>query len=233
MVRLQVGRRNLRNLVPYLILVALAVGSGLTVWASSQPSKVRVGPEGVVLDNVANVGPASTTTSGAKVDGMTCQTEAKEVVKYHIHIHVAIFVHGRRMGLPAGIGITEPPMIVNYPTGKFYDVGISDCLYWTHTHVADGIIHVESPVKENFTLGEFFDVWNQPLSSSRVASAVGTVVVFENGRRLAGDPRLTPLLPQSDIQIDVGTPVVPFQALKYKVTGGCGEGTLSCSFPVG
>jgi hypothetical protein len=102
-----------------------------------------------------------------------------------------------------------------------------------HTHVADGIIHVESPVKKVFTLGEFFDVWNQPLSSSRVASAVGTVVVFENGTRLTGDPRLTPLVDQSDIQIDLGTPVVPFQSFKYKVTGGCGEGTLSCSNPVG
>ena len=231
--RLPVTARGLRNLVPYLILVALAVGSGVTVWASSQTSKVPVGPEGVVLDNVAAVGSASTTETGAKVDGMTCQTKAKEVVKYHIHIHVAIYVGGRMMGLPAGIGITDPPMIVNYPTGKFYDVGASDCLYWMHTHVADGIIHVESPVKMAFTLGEFFDVWNQPLSTSRVASAVGTVVVFENGKRLAGDPRLTRLLPQGDIQIDVGTPIVPFQSFKYKVTGGCGEGTLSCTNPVG
>ena len=233
MVQLPVARRSFRNSVPYLILAMLAIGSGVTVWASSEPSKVRVGPEGVVLDDVANVGSASTTLTGAKVDGLTCQTEAKEVVKFHIHIHVAIFVDGQKRGLPAGIGITDPPMIVNYPTGKFYDVGLHDCLYWMHTHVADGIIHVESPVTKTFTLGEFFDVWNQPLSSSRVASAVGTAVVFENGRRLTGDPRLTPLLAQSEIQIDVGTPVIPFQPFKYKVTGGCGEGTLSCSNPVG
>ena len=203
------------------------------MWASSQPSKIQVGPEGVVLDNVAYIGTASTTLAGAPVDGMTCRTEAKEVVKYHVHIHVAIYVDGRRMGLPAGIGITEPAMIVNYPTGRFYDVGNKDCLYWMHTHVADGIIHIESPMKKTFTLGEFFDIWNQPLSASRVASAVGAVVVFENGTRLTGDPRLTPLAAQSDIQIDVGTPVVPFQPLKYKVTGGCGEGTLSCSNPLG
>lgn len=233
MVQLSVAKRSVRNSIPYLILAALAVGSGATVWASAPPSKVQVGPEGIVLDNFVNVAPASSTVTGTKVDGMTCQTASKEVVKFHIHIHVAICVDGRQRGLPAGIGITAPPMIVNYPAGKFYDVGYKDCLYWLHTHVADGIIHVESPVKKVFTLGEFFDVWNQPLSSSRVASAVGTVVVFENGTRLTGDPRLTPLVDQSDIQIDVGMPVVPFQPFKYKVAGGCGEGTLSCSNPVG
>src|ERR1019366_414049 len=104
-VQLPVARRSFRNSVPYLILAILAIGSGVTVWASSEPSKVRVGPEGVVLDDVANVGSASTTLTGAKVDGLTCQAEAKEVVKFHIHIHVAIFVDGQKRGLPAGIGI--------------------------------------------------------------------------------------------------------------------------------
>ena len=184
--QLSVAKRSLRNSVPYLILAAPAVGSGATVWASSPPSKVQVGPEGIVLDNVANVAPASSTVTGAKVDGMTCETESKEVVKFHIHIHLAIYVDSRQMGLPAGFGNTAPPMIVNYPSGKFYAVGHKDCLYWLHTHVADGIILVESPVKKAFTLGEFFDVWNQPLSSSRVASVVGAVVVFENGTRLTG-----------------------------------------------
>ena len=70
MAQLSVAKRSLRNSVPYLILAAPAVGSGATVWASSPPSKVQVGPEGIVLDNVANVAPASSTVTGAKVDGM-------------------------------------------------------------------------------------------------------------------------------------------------------------------
>lgn len=231
--QLRLARRTVRNSIPYLLLVVLVVGSGTSVWASSQAAAVHVGPEGVVLDNVANVGSVTSTVNGATVDGITCRSAAKEVVKYHIHIHVALYVDGRQMGLPAGIGITAPPMIVHYPSGTFYDVGNRDCLYWLHTHAADGIVHVESPVKKAFNLGEFFDVWNQPLSASRVASAVGTVVVFENGKRLTGDPRLTPLVDHSDIQIDVGTPLVAFRPFTYKVTGGCGEGTLSCALPVG
>jgi len=60
----------------------------------------------------------------------------------------------------------------------------------------------------------------------------GPVVVFENGRRLSGDPRATPLEPHGVIQIDVGA-VVAFQPFHYKVVGACGQGTTSCSTPTG
>ena len=224
-----VAGRTLRGFVPYAMLAVLAAGSGVAAWASPSSSRAELGPEGVALEKGAELAAASTTASGAPVGAMTCQTAAHEVVNYHVHVHLEIFVDGRPVELPAGIGITAPATILTYPTGQFYDVGAHDCLYWLHTHVADGIIHVESPVKEVFTLGQFFDVWRQPLSASRVATAVGPVVVFENGRRWAGDPRSTPLVAQGEIQIDVGTPVVPFQPFTFKVTGGCGEGTLSCS----
>lgn len=223
------ARRGPRFLISYSLLAVLALGSAATAWASSRPSSTTLGPEGVVISDVPNLAPASTTQTGQVVDGITCQTVAKEVAKYHVHVHVALYVNGRMVRLPAGIGVTRPPLIEKYPTGKFYDVGLYDCLYWLHTHVADGIIHVEAPAKQSFTLGQFFDIWNQPLGASQAGPAKGSVVVFENGKKLVGDPRLTPLLPHGDIQIDVGTPLVPYHAFTYKVTGGCGEGTNSCS----
>ena len=224
-----------RAMAPYLLLAVLALAGGATAWASSRSSvpSSTIGPEGVLVDNVANLAPSSTTLAGQPVDGITCQSQFKEVVKYHIHVHLVIFVDGQMVRLPAGIGITQPSLVEKLRGGDFYDVGAKDCLYWLHTHVADGIIHVESPVKEGFTLGQFFDVWNQPLSATRVGEARGPVVVFENGRRVMGDPRLTPLLSQGDIQIDVGTPVVAFRPFHFTVTGGCGEGTNSCSSPIG
>ena len=224
---------RLRSAIPYLILSFLIVASGLTAWFSSRPTTPTsaIGPEGVIEYNVADLASASTTHTGKPIDGLTCRTEAKEVVKYHVHIHVSIYVNGRMERLPAGIGITQPALLEKHPTGDFYDVGIYDCLYWLHTHAADGIIHVEAPVKQSFTLGQFFDVWNQPLSATQVGPATGSVVVFENGKRLTGDPRLTPLLPHGNIQIDVGFPVVSYHAVMYKVGGGCGEGTNSCTTP--
>jgi len=39
---------------------------------------------------------------------------------------------------------------------------------WLHTHAADGIIHTESPVERTYTLGDFFDIWGQPLGRHQV-----------------------------------------------------------------
>ena len=207
----------------------MTVASAFAAWSSSRPSALVIGPEGVAIYNVPDLASANSTRSGAAIDGVSCQTTAKEVVKYHIHIHVAIFVDGQRVRLPGGIGITTPMLAQHSSTGTFYDAGIYDCLYWLHTHVNDGIIHVEAPQHQNFTLGQFFDIWGQALGPNRVGPAQGSVVVFENGRRLTGDPRTTPLLDQANIQIDVGSPVVTYAPFKFLVTGGCGEGTTSCS----
>lgn len=224
-------RRKLRSAIPFLILVALAIGSGAAVWLSARTPSSQTGPEGVVMINAPDLAPAMTTLHGKTIDGITCTTLSKEVVKYHVHVHVVVYVNGKIMNLPAGIGITQPPLIEKYSTGEFYDVGLRDCLYWLHTHVADGIIHVEAPEKRAFTLGQFFDIWNQALGPNQISSVTGKVVVFENGKQLVGDPRSTPILDHANIQLDVGSPVVPFHPFTYKVAGACGEGTNSCSTP--
>ena len=223
--------RSGRAMIPFIILIVLALASAGTAWLSSRSPAVHVGPEGVIIVNAPDLAPAVTSATGATVDGVTCQSEAKEVVKFHIHVHVVVYVNGQLRRLPAGIGITQPALVQRSSAGTFLDVGLYDCLYWLHTHVNDGIVHVEAPALGVFTLGQFFDIWRQPLGAHRVGPAIGPVVVFENGRRLTGNPRDTILRAHSDIQIDVGSPVVPFQPFHYKVTGACGQGTNSCSTP--
>lgn len=213
-----------------VVLVLVIAGTTTAVLLTRSPS-LKVGPEGVVVLNVPDLAPRSTTQGGKIVDGVTCRPLAKETVKYHVHVHVALYVKGKMMRLPAGIGITKPRLLEKFSNGHFYDVGPYDCLYWLHTHVADGIIHVESPGRRNFTFGEFFDIWNQPLGPNQVGPAKGKVVVFENGKKLLGNPRLTPLIPHANIQIDVGKPSVPYQKFDFKVNGLCGSGTSSCSLP--
>lgn len=222
------SRRTVRVGGPLVLLVTLLLGSGLATATSAGTPKSHVGPEGVLIYNVPDLASSSTTRTGTSVDGITCRTQAKETVKYHIHAHVAIYVHGQLRRLPAGVGITKPQIVDHYPSGVYDDVGIYDCLYWLHTHSADGVIHVESPVKATYTLGQFFDIWRQPLSANQVGPAHGHVVIFENGKKFVGNPRAVPLLAQAVIQIDVGSPVVAFHPLKFKVSGGCGEGTTSC-----
>ena len=218
-----------------LLVVLLALGGGSAAWqlTRSTPPSSYVGPEGVLVFNVPDLAAASTSSTGKSVDGITCRTELKEVVKYHVHALVTIYVIGKMMRLPAGVGITRPQIQQRNLPGYFDDVGMHDCLYWLHTHAADGIVHVEAPMKQAFTLGQFFDIWGQPLGPGQVGPARGKVVVFENGKELTGNPRATPLLPHAVIQLDVGSPVEAFHQRSYKVTGSCGVGATSCTLSTG
>jgi hypothetical protein len=224
------SRMRLRRSIPFVLLLVLILASGVAALASSRSGvSSHPGPEGVPILNVPTLGTVASSLKGAPVDGVSCRTQKTEVVKYHIHIYVSIYINGHQERLPAGIGITSPALVEHYPTGILYDVGLYNCLYWIHTHSSDDVVHVEAPAKGSFTLGQFFDIWNQTLSSSQVGPAKGNVIVFENGRQFTGDPRAVPLSPHGVIQIDVGSPAVPFQSFTYKVSGACGQGTTSCA----
>ena len=94
-------------------------------------------------------------------------------------------------------------------------MGGGKCFYWLHTHAADGIIHIESPVKRIFTLGDFFDVWGQRLSGRQVGPATGTVTAIYNGRAYKGSPRDIPLAAHAQIQLEVGRPLVAAVKIKF------------------
>jgi hypothetical protein len=80
-----------------------------------------------------------------------------------------------------------------------------------HTHDNTGIIHIETPNVKTFTLGQVFDIWGQPLSSTNVAGITGNIVVYinDNGdvRRYMGDPRKIVLTSLRDITFQIGTPL--------------------------
>jgi hypothetical protein len=212
-------------LLAVIVLAGGGIGLGLGLSSHSTPPT----PEGVPIQNVPDLAPASTTASGSPVDGITCRKSMDQSEKFHIHDLVNIFVNGQPRRLPAGAGIAAPTLPEHLTTGLFMENSPEGCLYWLHVHANDGILHIESPVKRSFTLGEFFDVWGQPLSSDQVGPARGPVVGFVNGRRFQGNPRDIPLLTHGTIQLDVGTPVVAFKAVQFNVKGICGAGTLSCT----
>ena len=151
--------------------------------------------------------PASTAATGQTVDSIECQ--ASEQVVYHVHTHLSVYVNGALRPLPPGIGIVKP-VAQQTADGPFY--GASHCYYWLHVHTQDGVIHIESPTARGYTLGQFLDIWRQPLSRTPVATARGTLKVFVNGAVYRGDPRAVPLGAHEDIQIDVGSPVVAVEA---------------------
>ena len=92
--------------------------------------------------------------------------------------------------------------------GPFVDNG--SCFYWIHTHTGDGVVHIESPLRRRFTLGDFFAIWQLPLSASQVGPVQGQVITYINGQRDATSPPDIPLLPHARIQLDVGGDVPPY-----------------------
>jgi hypothetical protein len=162
-----------------------------------------LGSEAVPVPNAPPAASAATKATGQQVDGIECSSS--EQTLFHIHAHLTIFVDGARRQVPYGIGVPDA-QTENTPAGPF--VGSGSCFYWLHTHAADGIIHIESPVQRTYTLGDFFDIWAQPLSSAQVGAAKGPVVALYNGMRYEGNPRAIPLSAHAQIQLEVGRPLV-------------------------
>jgi hypothetical protein len=139
------------------------------------------------------------------INGISCDTTEK--VAFHIHAHLAIFADSQPLTVPYGIGIGQPWQIQPSSEGPFVVSG--SCFYWLHTHTQDGVIHIESPVQRTFTLGDFFAIWHQPLSTSQVATAQGAVIAYVNGARTSGDPNAIALQAHDLVQLDVGQDVTP------------------------
>ena len=166
--------------------------------------KTTLGPEQIPVPNGPRLATLANAATGQTVDGIQCQTNEQTVT--HVHTHLTIFVNGQAREIPYGIGIPGAVATAT-STGPFVSTG--SCFYWLHSHANDGIIHVESPsLADTFTLGEFFDEWGQPLSTTQVGPATGAVTVFFNGKLYKGDPRNLPLGNHYQIQLDVGTPIV-------------------------
>lgn len=70
--------------------------------------------------------------------------------QFHIHPELTIMIDGEKRTIPANVGITD------------------GCMHPLHTHDDTGTIHVEAPVKRDFTLGDFFAVWGQPFDKDHI-----------------------------------------------------------------
>src|SRR6185312_8755326 len=173
----------------------------------------ETGPEGVLLETGPWLGLASSTSPGTTVDGIQCAPV--EQLAYHIHAHLQVYADGKSRQLPGAIGMIGP-VAQHTPVGPFFSA--QKCIYWLHTHAPDGIIHIESPTKRIYTLGDFFDEWHQPLSANQVGDVKGKVSAIVNGKLWTKDPREIPLNAHNVIQLNVGSPV-PFATVNWGGTG--------------
>jgi hypothetical protein len=216
-------RRVLIWVAAVVVVAAAAVGitaavrSGSSHASAQAPSDAATsvltgppGPEGIVLEEGQLLAPATTAATGQTIDGIQCNSA--EQVAYHIHSHLTVYVNGALRPIPPGIGIVTP--VAQQTANGVFD-SASRCYYWLHVHAQDGVIHVESPNQSNYTLGQFFAIWQQPLTASQIGPVKGTLTVFVNGIRYTGDPANIVLKSREDIQVDVGTPAVAAQKVDW------------------
>ena len=194
------------NATPKLSLAPLSTLGTL----KPAPAPGPLGPEGVPVPAGPALAGLTTAATGQPVDGISCQTT--EQTLFHIHAHLTIFVNGSARQVPAAIGI---PGAQAEATAQGPFIASGTCFYWLHTHAADGVIHIESPVQRAYTLGNFFDIWGQPLGTDRVGPETGHVVAIYNGQVYRGNPRDIPLTAHAQIQLQVGTPLVAPEQISW------------------
>jgi len=118
--------------------------------------------------------------------------------------HLEVFAAGHVVQIPAGVGFA-PPLRRD---GAYVRAG--GCVYPIRTVEPTGLVLLAAgPIRK---LGQFFDLWGQPLSHRQLAGfralAGQDVSVFINGVLWPEGPDLAPISPGAQITIEVG-PYVP------------------------
>lgn len=129
----------------------------------------------------------------ARLHAIGLPTLSAEGSAMHIHQHLDIFVDGKPAAIPAGVGINQAAGFISP----------------IHVHDTSGIIHVESPTVQTFTLGQFFDIWGVKLTAQCIggycADSAKSLKVYSNGTLYQGDSRQLPLQSHQEIVIVYGT----------------------------
>lgn len=188
-------------------ITATSGGANATAQLFIAPSdSIALAEGGVVGTQTFPMGDGPNGGVNSPVDGIPCDTLPDAE---HYHVHLSLIVNGQQVAIPLAIGI-DTPFVTNNEAiaGK--------CFYWLHTHDNTGIIHVEpSETGHQFTLGQFFDIWGEALSSTGVAGQNGTVNVYVDGKRYTGDPRAIQFAAHQQITLEVGSPVVAPPIYKF------------------
>jgi hypothetical protein len=142
----------------------------------------------------------------------------REFLITHTHAHLDVLVDGKRVQVPAGIGIDATSKGVAAETtpdgtGKDYQVTVCPnvCLSELHTHDPDGILHSESKVPDQkpATLGQFFTEWGVRLDDQCVGefcSSNTQIAVYVNGQKVSGNPADIELKTHLEIAVVIGKP---------------------------
>jgi len=189
----------MRSRHAYPLLIALLAGIGVA--AQRGPAAPIPLIQGTQV-GATKFDPGDTPSGGHGQTIGGIEGSSREMLQVHVHAHLSLFYKGQQIAVPYGIGIVQPFQV------KDGFVGMGAGIYWLHTHDATGIIHVESPDSRTYTLGQFFDIWGQPLDAQNVAGLQGSVRAFVDGKAYIGSLRGIVLAAHRQITLQVGAPFV-------------------------
>ncbi|MHB8602560.1 MAG: hypothetical protein ACYC6W_10055 [Nitrosotalea sp.] len=95
------------------------------------------------------------------------QSSTDEIMLVHIHPRLYLNVDGKPYFVPQNVGI-DSDLWKDHSLDQYGMNGMAPL----HTHTADGMIHVESKMVRNYTLGEFLDIWGFDLRGKSVSVSV-------------------------------------------------------------
>ena len=152
---------------------------------------------------------------------LTCKAglvpEKAEFLQYHVHAHLDVFVNGRPVAVPAGIGIDLDNAAVQSdkaPNGTVIGAGLTQecdqpCISPLHTHDPSGLLHTETKTPSPNQLGQFFTEWAVRLTNDCVGGYCKPAVpikIYVDGKVETGDPTQIELSNLREVAILIGTP---------------------------
>jgi hypothetical protein len=182
-----------------------------SVMRSQVQTRIPLAPGDSIGVNMFPDGDTATGGQGQKIDNLLeCHQHMSEL--FHIHVHLSIFdTSATQIMVPWGLGIVQPYTF----NKKGNQIVGGTCFYNLHTHDRSGVIHDESKTDLGLTLGNVFDVWGMPLSTTNVAGYTGTVwvKVITPQQTLPWsstiDPRTILLTDKMQITLSVGQKISP------------------------
>lgn len=97
----------------------------------------------------------------------TMDKSSSETMLMHIHPRLYLNIDGKPYFVPQNVGI-DSDLWKDHSLDQYGMNGMAPL----HTHTADGMIHVESKIVRNYTLGEFLDIWGLDLKGKSVSVSV-------------------------------------------------------------
>ena len=119
-------------------IITLSVVAALVIAIVASAYLIFIANRGQTAANPNTNAPG--TGPNAPVDGIACDQQEQTIV--HYHAHVSIYIDGSPVQIPQGVGIATD----------------NTCFYWLHTHNTSGVIHIEAPNQQPYTLGNFFHI---------------------------------------------------------------------------